>query len=186
MSYTDSPPKYKTTLKPKITPFFCHEWQRVSHWEIVISSSLEELASLSSSSSASSSSLVEAFGEGDEEGAKPPRRACRCAIRLTWVFTWHISLVKESRQVSMHWHCTMMALRVTPPTVEVEGAEKEGIAEAVGSVVSTCSCFDWSWASLHRTEPTLMASMMVKQGELGMWMEKWWRIRMIAEGKISL
>ena len=33
--------------KPKLLPFFCHECQRASHWEVVISSSLEELASSS-------------------------------------------------------------------------------------------------------------------------------------------
>ena len=47
MSYTNSPLKYKTTFKTKTTSPFCHEWLRVSHWEVVISSSLEELATSS-------------------------------------------------------------------------------------------------------------------------------------------
>ena len=34
------------------------------------------------SSSSSPSSSVEASREGDGEGAKPPRRACRCDIRV--------------------------------------------------------------------------------------------------------
>ena len=67
-SYTNSPPKYKTTLKPKTTSPFCHELQRASHWEIVISSSPEE--------SASSSSLGEASREGEGEGVRPAMRAC--------------------------------------------------------------------------------------------------------------
>ena len=31
ISYTNSPPKTMTTLIPKTTPPFCHEWQRVSN-----------------------------------------------------------------------------------------------------------------------------------------------------------
>ena len=42
-----------------------------------------------------------------------------------------------------------MASRVTPPAREGEGAEEDGIAEAVGSDVSTCGHFSRSWASLR-------------------------------------
>ena len=77
MSYANSPPKYMTTLIPKTIPPFCHEWQRASHGEVVISSSPEELASSSLSSSStssspkplSSSSTSEAYG--DRDAVKP-------------------------------------------------------------------------------------------------------------------
>ena len=145
MSYTNSPPKYKTTFKPKTTPPFCHEWQRVSHWEVVISSSLEELASSSSSSLTSPSSFVKAYGEGDGEIAKPPRRASRRAMHLMQVFTWHISLVRESRRASMHWSCAMMAFKVTSTAkegAEVEGAEKEGgVAKEAEASIFVCGRF---------------------------------------------
>ena len=51
----------------------------------------------------------------------------------------------------------------------VEGAKEEGrIVEAVGSIVSTRDHVGRSWASLRRTEPALMALMVVKKGEEGM------------------
>ena len=69
----------------------------------------------------------------------------------------------------------MMALRVTPAAekegAEVEEAEEEGgIAEVVGSFVSTHCHFSRSWAWLCRTKPVLMAPMVVKKGEEGMGM----------------
>ena len=69
----------------------------------------------------------------------------------------------------------MMALRVTPTTekegAEVEGAEEEGgMAEAVGSSVSTRGRFGRSWALLGRTKLALMAPILVKKGEKGMGM----------------
>ena len=88
MSYTNSPPRYKTTLKPKTTPPFCHEWQRASHWEVVISSSVEELAS--------SSSTV-ASGEEEGKGAKPAMRAypSYSGVHLTY-------LINEIVKTSIH------------------------------------------------------------------------------------
>ena len=58
----------------------------------------------------------------------------------------------------------MIVSRVTPAIeeerVEVEGAEEEGgTAKATGSSVSTHGHFGQNWASLRRTEPTLMAPM---------------------------
>ena len=141
MSYTNSPPKYKTTFIPKTTSPFCHKWQRVSHWEIFISSSLEELASSSSSSLVSPSSSSEALREGEGEATKPPRQAYQHAIRPMRVFTWHISSERKSRRASMCWSCAMIASKVTPPTVEVEGAEEEEIAEVVGSTISVRGSF---------------------------------------------
>ena len=60
-----------------------------------------------------------------------------------------------------------MAFRVTLAAeeegAEVEGAEKEGrTVVAAGSSVSTCGHFGRSWASLCRTEPGLIAPMVVK------------------------
>ena len=55
----------------------------------------------------------------------------------------------------------MMASKVTPPSEE-EGAEVEGIAGAVGLVVSVRGYFDRSWASLHLTKAALMVPIMVK------------------------
>ena len=102
----------------------------VSHWKVVISSSLEELAS-SSSPSSSPSLSAEASREGYGEAAKPPRWPYRQAIWLTRVFSWYNSSVRVSRRASMHWSCAIMASTVTSPVKE-KGAEVEGIAEAAG------------------------------------------------------
>ena len=152
-------------LSFKTTSPFCHEWQRISHLEGIISSSLEELASSSSSSSSSStpsspSSFVEAFGEGGGEAVKPPRQAYHYAIQPTRVYTWHNSSLRVSRWASMHWSCAVMASRVTPP-FEEEGAMVEGIAGVAGSVVSILGRFGRSWASLRWIEAALMAPMIV-------------------------
>ena len=53
-----------------------------------------------------------------------------------------------------------MALKVTPPAEE--GAEVEGMVAVGGSVLSVRGRFDQSWASLCRTEATLMAPITVK------------------------
>ena len=108
-------------------------------------------------------------GKGDGEAVKPPRWACCRDIQLAWVFTWHISLVRESRWASMLWSCTMMASRVTPPVVEVEVAEEEGIVEVAGLVASTRGHFSRSWALLRQIELALMG------------MERWRRIHVIAK-----
>ena len=85
----------------------------------------------------------------------------------------------------------MMASRVTPAAKEeeakVEGVEKEeGTTEAIGASVSTHGRFGQNWALLRRTKLALMAPIVVKYGESGMRMEKWRRIHVIAEGKMSL
>ena len=144
----NTPPKYITTLISKTTPPFCHEWQRVSHWEAIISSSTKELAPSSSSSSSllepsSSLSSFEACGDGDEEAVKPPMTAYRHAIRPTWVFNWHNLSLRVSMRESMHTSCATMALRVTSPTKE-EGVDVDGAKEAGGATVSVCGCFGWS------------------------------------------
>ena len=91
-----------TSLIPKTTSSFHHKWQRVSHWEAVISLSPEELSpSFSSASSLpepSSLSSSKAYGDGDRDAAKPPMTACHRAIRSTRVFTWHNSSLKVSSE----------------------------------------------------------------------------------------
>ena len=175
---------------PKTTLPFCHEWQRVSHWEVIISFSLEKLASssLSSSSSieplsASSSSEASRKEEGDGDAVKPPMRACRHVIRLTRVFTWYNSIVSVSRQASMRSSCTMTASSVTPPLKE-KGAEVDGMEGAGGVVILVHGCFSRSWASLRRTDATLMAPMTVKRRASRIETEKWKMIRVIVEGKL--
>ena len=146
MSYTNSPLKYKTTFKTKTTSPFCHEWLRVSHWEVFFSSSLEELGT----SLATSSSSAEASGEGEGEGAKLAMQAYLRAMQPTRVFIWHISFVRNLWRVSILWSCAMIASRVTPVTeeegAEVQRAEEKGeTTEATGSSISTHGCFGLFW-----------------------------------------
>ena len=145
MSYANSPPKYMTTLIPKTTSHFCHEWQRASHWEAVISSSPEELASSSSSASslASSPSSSEACGDGDGDAVKPPMIAYRHAIWPTWVFTWHNSSLRVSRWASMCSSCAIMATRVIP-LMEEEGVNVDGSKWAGRVVILVRGRFGWS------------------------------------------
>ena len=100
ISYTNSPPNYMTTFIPKTTSPFCHKWQRVIHWEAVISSSPKKLAPSSSSASSlwepSSLSSSETYGDGDRDATKPPMTACRQAIWPTQMFTWHNSSLRMS------------------------------------------------------------------------------------------
>ena len=129
-----------TTLIPKSTPPFCHEWQRASHWEAIISSLLEELACSSSSSSSSleplsSSSKACGDEEGDGDVTKPHMRACHRVIQLTRVFTWHNLSLRVSRRASMHSSYTVMVASVKPPL------EEEGAEEARGVAISVHGCF---------------------------------------------
>ena len=78
----------------------------------------------------------------------------------------------------------MITSRVTPPVEE--GVEVEGTIEATGPIVFARGHFDRSWASLRRTELASMATMVVYKGEARMGIEKWQRIRVIAEGNMSL
>ena len=159
MSYTNSPPKYKTTLIFKTTLLFCHSWQMVSHWEAVISSS----SSSPEPSSSSLSSKAYGDGEGDGNAMKPSIRACCHAIQLTRVFTWYNSVASVSRRASMCSSCAITASSVTPPLKE----EEEGAKGARGVAVLVRGCFGWSWASLYRTITTLMAHITVKWGDSG-------------------
>ena len=58
-------PNIMTTLIIKTTPHFCYEWQRVNHWEKVISSSLVKLEASSLSPSPPSKDSTEGLGEGE-------------------------------------------------------------------------------------------------------------------------
>ena len=77
----------------------------------------------------------------------------------------------------------MIASRVTPPTEE-EGAEVDG-AEGVGGAVDPDS-LERSRTSLHLTVAVSMTHITWKWSETGKGTEKWCKILMIAEGKISL
>ena len=79
----------------------------------------------------------------------------------------------------------MIASRVTPPAEE-EGADVDGVKEAGGVVVSVCGHFGRSWALLRLTVAASMAHMTEKWSETGKEKEKWQRILMIDEGKMSL
>ena len=76
-----------------------------------------------------------------------------------------------------------MSSRVTS-TVEEEGADVDGLVEAGGIVV--LDRLERSYASLHLTVAASMAHMACKWLEMGKGIEKWHRILMIAEGKMSL
>ena len=77
----------------------------------------------------------------------------------------------------------MIALRVTSP-VEEEGAEVDG-AEGVGGVADP-DRLERSYNSLHLTVAASMAHMTWKWLETGKGTEKWRKILVIAEGKMSL
>ena len=154
-----------TTLIPKTTPHFCHEWKRTSHWEAIISSSPEELASSSSSSTSSmelssSSSSSEAYGDGEGEATKPQRWAWRCAIRPPRVFTRYNSVVRVPRRASICSSYAMITSSVTSPA-------KEGVEVDGGVAVSVHGRFGRSWTLLHRTVPMSMACIMGKWSDSG-------------------
>ena len=180
-----------TTLIPKTTPPFCHAWKMVSHWEAIISLSLEELeASSSSASPPLESPLSTSFSsdtsrEGVGKATKPLRWACHLAIRLTQVVTWHNSSLRLLRRASMHWSCTIIASMVTPPA-EKEGKDGEEVEEAGGVAILVLGRFDQSWASLRRTITSSMAHITKKWSDMGKEIEKRQRILVIVEGKICL
>ena len=79
--------------------------------------------------------------------------------------------------------CAMMSSSVTSPIakegVDVDGAEREG-----GSTES--DCLKRNCASLHFTVAVSMAHMKVKWSNKGKGTEKWRKILVIVEGKMSL
>ena len=83
----------------------------------------------------------------------------------------------------MHTSYAMMSSRVTS-TVEEEGADVDGLVEAGGIVV--LDRLERSYASLHLTVAASMAHMTWKWSETGKGIEKWHKIIVIAEWKMSL
>ena len=77
----------------------------------------------------------------------------------------------------------MIALRVTPPAEE-EGVEVDA-AEGVGGVADP-DHLERSCASLHLTVAASMTHITEKWSEMGKETEKWHKILVIAEGKMSL
>ena len=67
---------------------------------------------------------------------------------------------------------------------DVDGADRDG-AERKGGVAES-DYRDLNYASLRLTVATSMAHMIEKWSEEGKWTEKWHRIYVIAEGKMSL
>ena len=76
-----------------------------------------------------------------------------------------------------------MSSRVTPP-VEEKGADMDEAIEARGTTVSDCR--EHSCASLHLTVAAFMAHMTWKWSKTGKGTEKWRKILVIVEGKMSL
>ena len=83
----------------------------------------------------------------------------------------------------MRISCVMMSSRVTLP-VEEEEADVDGAVEVEG--IAVLDCLERSCASLHLTIVVSMAHMTWKWTETGKGTEKWRKILVIAEGKMSL
>ena len=88
----------------------------------------------------------------------------------------------------MHYSYAMMSPSDTSLIEEegadVDGAEQDGAKQEGGANESDCC--DLNCASLHLTVAASMAHMTEKWSEKGKGIEKWHKICMIAEGKMSL
>ena len=179
-----------TTLISKTTLHFCHEWQRVRvssrHFSstrrasisihiiiivVVVISILECLV------------ILDASGGGEGDSTKPLRWACHLAMRPTRVFTWYISIVSVSRQASMRWSYATITSRVIP-LAEEKGTEVDR-AEGVEGAADP-DHLERSYASLCLMVTASMAHITWKWSDTGKGTEKWCRILVIAEGKMSL
>ena len=81
----------------------------------------------------------------------------------------------------------MMSPKDTSPEekgADADGAERDGAKREKG--VAESDCRDRNWASLRLTVAESMAHMMVKWSEEGKGTEKWHKILVIAEGKMSI
>ena len=170
MSYTNSPPKYMTTLIHKTTPPF---FSRMTNGKSLRSNHLivTGRASILTSSSISITTgvtivvlILKNLLRRRGRLYKAARRACRRAIWPTQVFTWYNSVGSVSRRVSMRWSCAMTTLKVTPPAEE-KGADVDRVEKAGGVTVSVRGCFSQSWASLYLMVAALMAHITVKWGD---------------------
>ena len=77
----------------------------------------------------------------------------------------------------------MIALMVTPP-IEEKGVEMDG-AEEVGGVANL-DCLEQNYVLLRLTVVASIAPIMWKWSNRGKGIEKWRKILVIAEGKMSL
>ena len=88
----------------------------------------------------------------------------------------------------MRCSCIMMSSRVTLPIEEkgtnVDGADRDGAKREGGTAESNCR--DLNCTLLRLTIAASMAHMTKKWLEEGKGTEEWHKIRMIAEGKMSL
>ena len=82
----------------------------------------------------------------------------------------------------------MMSPSITSPIEEegadVDGVERDGVEREGG--VAESNCLDRNCASLHFTVAVSMAHMKVKWSDKGKGTEKWRKILVITEGKMSL
>ena len=83
----------------------------------------------------------------------------------------------------MRYSCAMMSPSVTSPIAE-EGANVDGVEREGGDAES--DCLDRNCALLRFTVATSMAHMKVKWSDKRKGIEKWRKILVIAEGKMSL
>ena len=88
----------------------------------------------------------------------------------------------------MHCNYVMMSLNdislIEEERVDVDGADQDGVEREGGAAESDCR--DLNCTSLHLTVVASMAHMTKKWSEEGKGTEKWHKILVIAEGKISL
>ena len=88
----------------------------------------------------------------------------------------------------MRCSCAMMSPSVTSPIkdegADVDGAEQDGAKWEGGAAKS--DYLNRNCASLHFTVAASMAHMKVKWSDKGKGIEKWRKILVIAEGKMSL
>ena len=156
---------------PKTTPPFCHEWQRVSissrHLISTGRASIVILINIRSTTI----TIIDLM------------TTCCLAIRLKRVFTWHNSSLRVSRRASMRTSCAMMSSRVTLLIKEKE-VDVDGAIEVGG--IAILDHLERSYTSLRLMVAASMAHMTWKWLETRKVTEKWRRILVIAEGKMSL
>ena len=83
----------------------------------------------------------------------------------------------------MHISCAMMSSRVTPPEEE-KGADVDEVEEVGGAIIP--DRLERSCASLRLIIAASMSYMTWKWSETGNGIEKWHKILVITEGKMSL
>ena len=177
ISYTN-PPLTMTTLITKITHPFCHEWQRVR-----VSSRHLVRAGRASVSILIIIIVVRVIGVLGCLKCLGRRRGRLHKATKASLPSSNMANMSVSRQASMCWSCAMIASKVTPP-VEVEEVEVDG-AKRVGGAAKL-DHLEWNYASLRLTIAASMAHILWKWLETGNGTEKWHKILVITEGKMSL